>query len=388
MNIGGGGNSKFTYQMLLFSITILILLSLFIPIFCPKIMPSDAENVTLNELEEKYTDFTGTVPTSEAVWGLTGIYTPYGVAYNGTPTTNWGRTDDGWLYGERVITYRPSQYDNDTERSAYTVRYNADNGLYYYTTASTTINQHDANDLYTSVVMSKAQQSNMFFSSSGKVTDGASFYYKYDGLRYAFQPVAAYKGMDANGNTIDIVPNTTSLSLIWYNYYGSTGIAGQLIITGSDSGVAYLTAAQIVSAFNSDTSTSKFIMSFNGVEMNIYIKLDPTKLSSGLTVENCYDQGYWSIMVSSRSADTSSYTGADYEFSPTAVFETMIDLFTFNMDDYGLSGIAGTLASLLIVIPLFIALIAIGLDNYIVVIIAGIYAAIVAISKWDISSIF
>ena len=380
MNLGGG-DSKFTYQMLLFSITILILLSLFIPIFCPKILPSDADNDVLKELENKYTDFTGTVPTSEAVWGLTGIYTPYGVGYDNKATTNWGRTDDGWLYGERVVNYCPSQYDNGNERSAYSIRYNSSSGLYYYTTTSTTINQHNANELYTSVVMSKDKQSDMFFSSSGKVTDGTSFYYKYNGLRYAFQPVATYKGMDANGNTIDIVPNTTSLSLIWYNYYGSTGIAGQLIITGSDSGVAYLTAAQIVSAFNSDTSTSKFIMNFNGVEMNIYIKLDPVKLSSGFTVEDCYNLGYWSIMVSSRSVDTSSYTGADYEFSPTAVFETMIDLFTFNMDDYGLSGIAGTLASLLIVIPLFIALISIGLNNYIVVIIAGIYAVMVAISN-------
>ena len=387
MNLGGG-DSKFTYQMLLFSITILVLLSLFIPIFCPKILPSDAENETLRDLENKYADFTGSQPTSEAVWGLTGIYTPYGVAYDETATTNWGRTDDGWLYGERVINYCPSQYDNDSERSAYSIRYNSGKGLYYYTSTSTTINQHNNGDLYTSVVMSKAKQSNMFFSSSGKVTDGTSFYYKYNGLRYAFQPVNEYTTLDGSGNQVQVVPNTTSLSLIWYDYYGSSGIAGQLIITGSDSGVAYLTAAQIVSAFNSDTSTSKFIMNFNGVEMNIYIKLDPVKLSSGFTVEDCYNLGFWSIMVSSRSVDTAAYTGADYEFSPTAVFQTMIDLFTFNMDDYGLSGIAGTLASLLIVTPLFIALISIGLNNYIVVIMAGIYAAIVAISKMDLSSIF
>lgn len=382
--LGGGGDSKFTYSMLLFAISVTLLLSLFIPIFCPKMMPSDNENEVLRNLEDQYTDFVGSKPASESIWALTGIYTPYGVGYDGNPTIAWGRTDDGWLYGERVATYIPSQYDTTDERNAYKVQYNDASKLYYYTDDSNTINKHNAGDLYSSVVMSKAYQSNMFFSSSGKVTQGSDFYYKYSGLRYSFSPVTPFTTIDADGNKKDVVPNTSSLSLIWYNYYGdeggpgTTGIAGQLIITGSDSGVAYLTAAQIVSAFNTDTSTSKFVMSFNGVDMNVYIRLDPVKLSSGFTVEECYNQGYWSIMVSSRSIDTSAYASADYEFSPTAIFETMIDLFTFNMSDYGLTDVAATLASLLILIPLFIGLISIGMSNYPVIIFAGIWGVLTA----------
>lgn len=391
ISLSGNTDTSFAFKMLLFSVSTLVLLSLFIPIFCPKIMPPNADNMTIEQLEDQYMDFTGSAPTSEAVWALTGIYTPYGVDGNGNPSTSWGRTEDGWLYGQRVVNYTPYQYSGDTSgyywddaeppvkhtgENGYNVRYNESNGLYYYTYSSDTENKHKEGDLYSSVVMSWDKKSDMFFTSSGKVTDGDFYYYKYSGYRYSFQPISSYVTVDADGNQIGVVPNTTSLSLIWYQYYYQSGIAGQLIITGSDSGVAYLTAAEIVSAFNTDNSTAKFIMSFNGVDMNIYIRLDPTKLSSGLTVEDCYDLGFWSIMVSSKSVNTDAYTSADYEFSPTAVFQTMIDLLTFNTADYGLTGMAGTLASLLITIPLLLALMTIGLNNYIVIIMVGIWGVL------------
>lgn len=376
MNIlggGDGGSSGLAYGLLLFSVITMTLMSLAIPFFAPQ-TPMDEENLTVEQLENQYYEFTGSVPTSEAVWGLTGIYTPYGVDYNGNASTDWGRTEDGWLYGQRVANYTPSQYSGN---SAYAVSYDSDTGLYYYSSASTTVNQHKSGDIYGAVVMDVGKKSDMFFTSSGKVEDGTSFYYAFDGYRYSFQPLLAYTTQDADGNNVNVIPNTTSLSLIWYDYYGSSGIAGQLIITGSDSGVAYLTSAQIVSAFNSDTSTSRFNMTFNGVDMIISIRLDPIALQD-LTVEQCYDLGYWSIMVSSRSVDVGSMVSADYSFDPVEVFQTMIDLLTFNTSSYGLTGLGALLASFIIVIPLMIGLLVIGMDHYPVLILAGIWAILSA----------
>lgn len=376
MMLGGGGDSgssNLAFGLILFSVVIMTLLSFALPLFVPSSTAGE-DNVDLSNLENQYYDFTGSVPTSEAVWGLTGIYTPFGVDTDGNATESWGRTDDGWLYGQRVVNYTPSQYSG---QNAFATSYDSERTLYYYTNASTTVNQHAQGDLYGSVVMDVNKKSSMFFTSSGKVTDGTSFYYAFDGYRYSFQPLAPYTTVDADGNNRDVVPNTTSLSLIWYDYYGDSGIAGQLIITGSDSGVAYLTSAQIVSAFNSDTSTSKFNMSFNGVDMFISIRLDPVKLQD-LTVEQCYDLGYWSIMVSSRSVDVGSLVNADYSFDPVEVFSTMIDLLTFKASDYGLSGIASVLATFLIIIPLFIGLMVVGMDHYPVLIMAGIWAILAA----------
>lgn len=374
-----GANDGWAYGLLFMSAITLVLLSLLIPFCCPKVVVQD--DTAYGELLDQYVDFTDSSPTSESIWALTGIYTAYGVDSEGNPYDGYGYTDDGWLYGARVVNYTPTQYLD--KQDGYQVEY-TDEGLYRYSQDSDKYNQHKAGDLYGSVVMDVEKQSSIFFTSSGKVTDGDFFYFSFDGYRYSFQPLNEYTTLNNDGTQIKVIPNTTSLSLIWYNWYGDgwgpggTGLAGQLIITGSDSGVAYLTGAMIVSAFDSDTSTSKFTMTFNGVDMNVFIRLDATMLANGLSVEECYYQGYWSVMVSSRSVDTSSTISSDYAFNAYTVFDTMIDLLTFNTDDYGLTGMAGQLASLAIMLPLFIGLIILGLHYTPVLIFAGIYGVISA----------
>lgn len=376
-----GGDSRFAYGLMMFSVVALVLLSILIPFCCPKV-PVQSE--ILEQIESEYTDFTGTKPVSESVWALNGIFTPYGVDADGNPFDGFGYTDDGWLYGARAVNYTPSQYLN--KQTSYRVQYDEGDGIYRYTDDADVYNQHKAGDVYGAVVMDRGKKSSIFFTSSGKVTEGDFFYYSFDGYRYSFSPTNEYTTIDADGNNIDVVPNTTSLSLIWYDWYGEgggpggTGLAGQLIITGSDSGVGYLTGAMIVSAFNNDTSSSRFVMTFNGVDMIITIRLDATALASGMDVETCYNEGFWSVMVSSKSVDASSLLASDYDFNPYTVFETMIDLMTFRVSDYGLTGMAGTLASLVIVLPLFIGLLVVGLSHYKVLIIAGIYGVI---SAWN-----
>lgn len=385
---GGGSSSHLAYGLLLFATLTMVALSLFLPVFAPT--HSMEDNKTVQDLEVQYYDFTNSVPTSQAVWGLRGVFTAYGYTFdssgNEVPSDNWGYTQDGWLYGQRIINYTPSQYSANA--SAYNCSYDADTGLYYYSNDSTTVNQHSAGDLYGSVVMDVNKKSNIFFTNSGKVQDGDFYYYKFNGLRYAFSPISAVKTVDSNGDTVDVSPEQSTLSLIWYDWYDSgtgtsSGISGQLIVsagtgTGNDYGVAYLTSAEIVSAFNSDTSTSRFDLKFNGISVTLHIRLDPRMLSSGLTVEQCYNQGFWSVMVSSKSVDVGSIANAGYSFDPMSVFSTMIDLLTFKTSDYGLTGLSGLLASFIIVIPLAIGLLTVGLENYKVVIMAGIWAVVTA----------
>lgn len=377
-----GGNG-WAYGLLIMSAVTLVLLSMLIPFCCPKAVMDDGEITTVDKLNDQFTDFTGSRPTSESVWALKGIYTPYGVDQDGNPYEGYGYTEDGWLYGARIVNYTPTQYTD--KAVGYSASYDSESGIYYYSADSDKWNKHSQGDLYGAVVMDVNKQSSIFFTSSGKHTEGDYFYYAFDGYRYSFSPVDPYTTLDQDGNEIKVTPNTSSLSLIWYNWLGDsggpggTGIAGQLIIQ-YDRGVAYITGANIVSAFNQDTSTSRFTMAFNGVDMFISIRLDPVAIANGLSVEECYNLGYWSIMVSSRSVDADSILGADYEFNIYTMFDTMVDLLTFDMNDYGLTGVAGQLASLTIMLPLFIGLIVLGLTYHKVLIFAGIYGVI---SAWN-----
>ena len=210
----------------------------------------------------------------------------------------------------------------------------------------------------------------------------------------SFQPTSSYRTTNTNGDEVDVVANTTSLSLVWYQYYTSanSGISGQLIISSQDMSVAYLTASQILQAFNSTTSTARFVLNFSGVPINLYIKIDPIQLANGLSVQQCYDLGYWSVMVTSLSTDSSAYMQSDNALNPYNIFETIVDLLTFNYSDYGISEEMGIVCSLLIVVPFYAGLIAICIGGGVEMLIGvGILAAIQAIatiiSNWDLGDI-
>ena len=377
IKIGGGGNSSFGYGLLLTSAILLVALSSMVA-FCYPI--PDPENTTYQELEQQYRDFTGSVPTSESVWCLTGIYSSVGADTDGNAYDGFGYTSDGWIYGARVVNYNPSQYaENVATENSYSATW--DGKVFKYNADETKYNKHSNGDLYGSVVMDANHKSDIFFSSNNVTETDNGFYYEFTGWRYVWQPLTEYHTINADGDTIQIVPNSTSLSLIWYDFYGNSGLSGNLIISGNTPGdVAYLTSAMIVSAFDSNTSTSKFTMTFNGVDLSIHIRLDSSKLATGLTVAECYNYGYWSVMVSSLSVDTDSVLSSDYEFNPYKVFQTMIDLLTFHTEDYGITGIAAVVCSFVIVTPLMVGILVLGMDNYLILILAGLYGVI---SAWN-----
>ena len=379
MGGGGGHTSKeFAYGMLMFAVVLSLVFPMVLSVYYLDDDGDDEYADEMDSLNAAYAQMTGTQSSTytNKVWALSGIYTPV------DSTDRYGYTDDGWLYGEKILSYSPSQYQIGTN-NYFTVEYNKDKGYYVYTTVPA--NQSDSisvGDIYSAVTFSKDKQSNVFFTSDLKQESDGHFYYKYTGWRYAFSPLTTYTGVTEDGKTQQVYADKTSLSLVWYNYQGVSGIAGQLVLTGSDSGVQYITAAEIVNAYNSSNSTATFKMYFGGTVCNLVIRLNPTFIAQGNTVADCYNNGYWSIMVSSpqsTATDGSSSSGFDIN----TVLDVIVDLFTFNMTEYGLSGTAATLCSLFYVIPMFMALILIFTSIYPVVIFAGVLALLRIISEWN-----
>lgn len=377
-----GDSGSFTFKSIMFALAIILLMPIMISLF----VAGGTVNTDINDPEvlKGYEDFTGSEPAQQSVWVLTGIYTPFGTDENGnTNTQQYGYTDDGWLYGASIMNYTPSQYAPTAQSYTVTrVSHNNDTKVFRYV-SDTAYGNHKAGDLYTNVTMDVSKQSKIFFSPDLKQEQDGFFYYDYTGYRYSFAPTSAYRAITADGENIEVVPNTTSLSLIWYSYYTSTGISGQLIISGQDKSVAYLTAAQIISAFDSTTSSATFNMNFMGIEMGIVIRIDATYLANGMSVKDCYENGYWSVMVTSKSADASAYLGSDYAINPANLWQTMVDLFTFNTSQYGLTGIMGLVASFLFIAPLYAMLVAICVDRgWQLWVGVGILAAVQAIASF------
>lgn len=401
---------KFIQKWVIVSIFVIFLMPVMIGMFFPKETGSGeyfntyASEDTLNEMSDEYFAFTeGKGSTTEMPWTLTGIYTPYtGGSYK--------YTQDGWLYGGMVKNYSPTQYTiaaptadfpTVTYDSRYRVVYQDEkDGSHVYRYALSAQEYNGTNlssldlpgnttqdgkvdgDLYTYVTMDVTQQSEIFFTSSLKQTSNAYFYYEYTGYRYAFQPLSDYYIRGTDGSAIKTNATNTSLSLIWYNFIGNSGISGQLVLTGSDSGVDYITAAEIVTAFNSINNTAKFTMNFNGCDMNVYIRINPFYTSQGWSVEDCYNNGWWSIMVSSVTADMSAYTTPSNPINLEKIWDTLIDLFMFDMSEYPLSPIMQVFSSLVITVVLYSTLLAMAAHNPKLLIIVAVIALIQTITAF------
>lgn len=374
---GRGGSEYFIKGALTFSIITMLLMTSFLTVFLPDKPEVKGYEEEMNELLGAYYDVTGSEIQNEQIWGLTGIYTPYGTDKDGRPSSKQMVLLDGWIAGDRVTSYTPTQYAAGNLPGAnlsYTVTYESDKGLYYYSAHGSDLGDITDTEvvtdssgthripgtLYTSVTMDKGQQSNQFFTVGNKQEmENGTFFYNYTGYRYCFQALSDYY----YNQSTPITHTNTSLSLIWYSYAGGydSGISGQMVLTGSDSGVAYITAQQIVNSFNSANFTSKFTMTFNGIDMNIYIQLSPYAITNGWSVADCYDRGWWSVLVTSPSVSASSNSHPFDSINPEKVFDLVIHLLTFHSEDYGLTGISKTIAETVFSVSLYTTLIAITL---------------------------
>lgn len=384
MALGMDSPPDFTFKAIIISLTIVLLLPVSVNIFVEKEVSGQTIYDLTDDLLQGYRDFTGSANTNvhEELWVMNGIYTPYGVGVDSSgneyQTTDYFYTPDNWIHSGKVTTYSPAQYRNTA--SEYTVVYDDTYKCYRYNTnGGTTQDGYKDGDLYTSVTMDIDHQSDVFFTPSGKHTSGDKFWYDYTGYMYSFTPSGDYYTVDNNGNPKQVIATSTSLNLIWFNYYGqSSGISGELVLSGSDSGLGYISSQDIVNAFNSVNSISRFEMVFNGVVCWVYVKLNPFVISQGMSVEDAYNSGNWSVMITSKSTEISTYTSTEYNFNIYEIWDTFYNLFTFNMDGYNMSPMMKTVASLTINVCLYAFLLSIGLYCWPVLLFAGVVACIQA----------
>lgn len=381
-------SNEFVFKSVMFAVAILFLLPTMISVFVGT-SSAETDNGSFSydltdDLMSGYNSFTGQEKrVNEEIWVLRGVYTPYGVAADGTSKSSYLYTQDNWLAGDMVRNYNPGQYDDGTG-NAFTVSYDDNKKCYTYT--GSTLDGHSAGDVYTSVTMDYNHRSDIFFTSSGRHSQGQSFYYDFSGWRYSFVPQNSFYVSDQDGNVQNVIATSTSLSLIWYDIYGglANGLSGNLVISGNDSGVSYLNKDDIIREIGQNNIAS-FPMTFNGgVEMTVYIKINPYYTSRGWSIEQCWNAGYWSVMVTSISTSIDTYTSTQYSFNVQNIWETFLDLFTFNTDAYNMSSTASTVCSLTINLCLYATLLSIGITCWPVLLLAGLVAAIQAFSIADI----
>lgn len=382
---GNNGGIEFEYRHIIWALIIMVTMPLILPLFAPTVASESEWQDEIEDIESTYYRQTGQYATAEInVWALTGIYTPYS-------GDTYGRTDDGWLYGERVISNSPNQYsDAYWTDEAFSIARNPDNGLYYYWEAPTSQpdivgakdNGYDAATIYSNVTMDTAHKSDVFFTTSGKTTTDDGYYYAYTGYRYAYSPLSDFT-TSKDGVTYNVNARTSSCSLIWYEYMTIDGIAGQLTISGKDYGVSYLTSDDIIREYDSANMSARFDMRFGNIPMHVLISLNPYAVASGLTIADIWNNGYWSVMVYSDQDAISAVTSQTYEYSADKILDTVIALFEFDIgEEYGLDGWVAIVASATFTLAMYACLITLALNHAYLWVLVALIAAIQAIQFW------
>lgn len=371
---GGGGDTEFTYKKIVWALLIISILPLMINLVVSPADETDAWEQEYNSISQQYYNSAGVPPSaSMEVWALRGIYLPYS-------SDSYGYTDDGWLHGAPVSYNSPSQYSGSPWSSEEFTVAQADNGLWYYIDAPANrndiveaahtgyvIDSTDGATVYTAVTMDNAHKSDTFFTTSNRVEVNGHYYYGYTGYRYSFSPLHSYQSTNGDGETLDVSSSSSSLSLIWYQYNALSGIAGQLAISGNDQGVAYLSSQDIVREYEGINFTATFDMVFSKMPMHLQIRLNPAAIAAGFSIEQCWDQGYWSVVVYGD-RDIEDYVGGVFggtsDFSLENMFEVFTDLFGFRLaDHYDIDGWVGILASLVFSLAFYAVLVAIAVAN-------------------------
>lgn len=391
MAILGGGDSEDESKKFVWILIITVLTPVIMAAIAPSVADTDPYAEEAADIGAQFRSISGQSTGDKNIWALTGVYTPY------EGEGSYGYTDDGWLYGQRVVTYTPSQYGGAFwAGERFTVARDPENGLYYYTDGPTgqpdvvqaSVGEGGAIDhkgatVYCRVAMDTAHISDTFFYPGSKTEDGGGhYYYTYSGWRYAFQPLSSYT-VTADGTAYDINAGSSSLSLIRYNYVGREGIAGQLTITGDDLGTSYLVADDIIREYDETNFSAVFDMYFGTLPMHILISLNPYAVASGLSVADCWNGGYWTVMVYTDADPVSAAVSATSDVSPSKVLDIAIRLFTFDLvGEYGLDGLTATVAYLLFNLPIYANLLALCLRHKEVWLIVAVIVAIQSIKFW------
>ena len=386
---GGGGDSSWTFGWIMVALILLMLTPIAMITFLPeKSSESEWEN-EINQIQNEYFNVTGNSSTTEMnIWALKGVYTPY-------DGVNVGYTEDGWVYGLKVKEVSPEQYEavhtQGMSSSGLSIK-QSENGLFYYTAKPSyrsdivlatwdgdKVTNPDKASVCSMVVFDEAHCSDTFFTTSSKTSSGDHYYYSFTGYRYVYQPLSDYY-ISVGGNATEVNHSTTSLSLIWYKYSTLSGISGQLTISGSDTGLSYLTADDIVREFNEHNYSSTFDMQFNGVTMHLVIRMDPMYLQL-MTVAEAYNSGYWSVMVYSD-AIAEDMVSPTFDMSAENILQTVIALFTFNLaEQYDIDGWVGFVISLLVTFVFYGVALVICLGNAYLMILLLIVGVIQAIAS-------
>ena len=306
---------------------------------------SDYDYDTINAYRSQLTEFSGGQLVNDNPWVLSGVYTPFtpgSIPDSDIPQhiENDHGQSVGWLFGDSITTYSyigevvgikldKYQKSNQLLTIGDPLDYEYRNGAAWW---------NGNNDM--GVILLNPELVRWFSQTTGigeiddnygyEVVSGTANNWNYTGYRYVFDPVLPFKSEASSKDG--------RLSIVWYQIPDDTGLSGALEIYGSTTGqnqikLGRISAAEIITAFRSTAGyVQVFDFNFEGTHLNLTIQFDPTVYSNYSTLQDAWDDGAWSMAISSASAGNFFDVDNSNAFNVTAgsMLDTFISIYTFD----------------------------------------------------------
>ena len=373
----GMGDDNQLMKVAVFCISLSVIATCMVTVFVAGTGDYDYDAIAAyrNEL----TEFTGGTLVNDTPWVLTGVYTPFvpsNVAEEDIP--NHIEYDNnrmsGWLYGSKITTYPDLDKSadihldkNQKSNQLLTVgdpqSWNYEEGREWWAGDNPYGVDLSPIGKWGIQTWNYITQNELYTDTSGygiRYNSGTANNWNYTGYRYVFDPTLPFS---SDSSTRD-----GRLSLVWYDTVTDTGLSGALeVYTSKDSEqilLGSISASDIISTFQSTNGyVSTFDFNFEGTHLNLTIRFGPTVYSSYTSLQDAWDDGAWSLAISSSSAGNFFDVENSNAFDVTAgtAFDTFIDIFTFQTPEFNDTPWANVILWLLCGLPMTLGMLCVAM---------------------------
>jgi hypothetical protein len=277
--------------------------------------------------------FSGESMINQTPWVLTHVYTPWTSDLDASTHTD----ADGWLYGSEITDYSYLKKSADiklspNQKSAVPLTYTEERATY------TVEDGYEWWSYKSGSVVGWVLSPFTWVGEKAGLLDPVAYKdvtanaWNYTGYRYVFDPTLPFKSTstdDAKTSTVD-----GALSLVWYSYNGQEGLSGGLDVYGGEILLASYSAMDIIADYNDASGyATTYDFDFSGTHLVLSIRFDANALEDGTPLMQAWQDGDWSMAISSVSAGNFFDLENSTAFTATAgsMIETFISIYTFSM---------------------------------------------------------
>ena len=356
-------------KIAVFGITFSMLVTMMLTFFAAG--SSDYDYDTIKRYQDDLVDFSGDALLNDTPWVLTHCYTPFDPSTTAQEDYPDHTDEGGWLFGEDKSNYqyigKAANIRLDKSQKSNQPLSIGDPTSWSYQTGKEWWNGGNDYGIVIPLAVALSKVSGGRILGDGYTyNSGVGNNWNYTGVRYTFDPTLPF----SNGTS----SRDGQLSIVWYETSTDTGISGGLDIYGvnhqygesaEETRLASISASDIIRTYQSSSGyATVYNFDFDGAHINLSIKFDPDVLEHYPSFMAAWNDGAWSMAVSTVSAGNffDVQNSSTFTDSTGTMLDTFVQIYTFKYPTFEDEPWINVILWLLVGLPMTLAMLFISMS--------------------------